>query len=836
MLFETLVQDLRIGFRVLAKEKGFCALAIFVLALGICGVTTMVAVVNGVLLRGFSFPEPQELVDVQLADPVNFDPNNFNARLTTTDFVELKAQATSFKAFAGYLNGSTINMTHNGVAQRLTGGYVTHDFFRTLGVQPVLGRDFLPEEDQPGVNKAVLLSDALWRREFGADPGVLNRAIRINGRTASIIGVMPPRFSFPGNEELWVPVNTEFPPRPRSDRGINFISVIARLKPGLSTEAASAEISTFAGQFAAAFPETNGQFTKGWVRPLIQVFTGGQLTELLVTMLAFCLGVLLIACVNVMNMQFGRATLRTKELAIRSSLGASRSRLVRQMLTESLLLAFLGALLGVALALWATDLLQQSTANLANPIPSWMRFRVDAGVLAFVAAATCVSAVISGFVPAWLASRTSAVEVLKESGRGNTGRSMGVITRGLVVFQVVVTSILLIGALLQAQSILKQQKIDYGYDTTAILGARVGLMEGDYPTPLSRQVFYEKLLRELQSAPELEAAGLTNRFRMVFSGQSSVEIEGRTYAQDSDRTVAQLENISPGTFHVLQQRILDGRDFAESDTDQKQPVAVVNATFARKHFGRESPIGRRFRTIQPNGTGAGPWRQIVGVVTDVRMIAPFNNQTDNAGFYVPFFAAAQGAVAEAAVAPQFATIVARARGASRGEAAAQAVRAVIARVDRNLPPYFVETPKASLDRFIAQNRIIATMFAVFGAVAIVLAAAGLYGVMSFSVNQRTQEFGIRMALGADARTILSMVMNQGAWQLASGLVLGLGSALTVALLAEEKIQNFLFDIRPNDPLTYVSVALLMAGVALIASLVPALRATRVDPMVALHAD
>jgi putative ABC transport system permease protein len=244
-----------------------------------------------------------------------------------------------------------------------------------------------------------------------------------------------------------------------------------------------------------------------------------------------------------------------------------------------------------------------------------------------------------------------------------------------------------------------------------------------------------KLLRELQSAPELEAVALTNRFRMVFSGQSSIEVEGQTYAQDSDRTVAQLENVSPGTFQVLQQRILDGRDFTTSDSDQKQPVAIVNATFARKHFGRESPIGRRFRTIQPNGTGAGPWRQIIGVVTDVRMIAPFNNQTDNAGFYVPFFAAAQGAVAEAPVAPQFATIVARARGASRGEAAAQAVRGVIARVDPNLPPYFVETPRASQDRFLAQNRIIASMFTVFGAVAIVLAAAGLYGVMSFSVNQ-----------------------------------------------------------------------------------------------------
>jgi len=836
MFFETLLQDFRIGLRVLAKEKGFCALAIFVLALGICGVTTMIAVVNGVLLKGFSFPAPEELVDVQFVDPINFTPADFNARMTTSDFVDLKAQQTSFSAFSGYLNGSTINLTHRGVAQRLTGGYVTHDFFRTLGVKPALGRDFLPEEDQPGVNKAVILTDALWRREFGADPSVFNQSIRINGRAASIIGVMPPKFAFPNNEELWIPVNTEFPPRPRNDRGVNFISLIARLKPGATLESASAEATTIARQFGEAYPDTNRQFSQGWVRPLIQVFTGGALTGLLFTMMAFCVGVLLIACVNVMNMQFGRATLRTKELAIRSSLGASRSRLVRQMLTENLVLAGIGAIVGVALALWATDFLQAATSTMTNPIPSWMQFKVDGFVLAFVCGATALSAIVSGLVPAWLASRTSAVEVLKESGRGNTGRSVGVITRGLVIFQIVITSILLIGALLQVQSILKQQEIDFGYDTDGVIAARVGLMEGDYPTADSRQLFYEKLIRELRATPELEDAALTNRFRMIFSGQVQVEIEGKVYARDSDATQAQFENVSSGYHAVMGQRLLEGRGFTDEDSDQRLPVAVVNASFTRKHFGAESPIGRRFRAAVQKGGTPGPWRQIIGVATDVRMLPPFNDQGDNAGFYLPYFATAQGPLAEAAVAPQFGTIVARPQGGIRGDAAAQAVRNVIRKVDPNLPPYFVETPKTSIDGFLGQNRIVAAMFGIFGAVAVILAAVGLYGVMSFSVNQRSQEFGVRMALGADARAILTMVLKQGAWQLLIGLGLGLGMSLLVAILAEQGIGNFLFEVSPRDPLTYLTVSLLLAIVALIASLAPAIRATRVDPMVALHAD
>jgi putative ABC transport system permease protein len=834
---DSLLQDLRIGFRVLMKERAFCALAVGVLALGIGAVATQFAVVNGVILRGFDFPDADRLVDVQMVDPVDFKPGDFNARVTTSDFVELRDQQTSFSTFTAYLNGSTINLTYQGQPERLQGGYVTHDFFRALGVAPVLGRDFLPEEDQAGVNKAVLISDSLWHARFEGSPDVIGRSVRINGRAGTIIGVMPPKFNFPLNEQLWVPLNTEFPVRARNDRNINTVQIIARLKPGVTIEQAQAEISTLARQFAEAYPDTNARFTQGYVRPLIQVFLdGGQVVGILYTLLGFCVGVLLIACFNVMNMQFARAALRAKELAVRSSLGATRSRLIRQMLTESFVIASFGAIIGVALALWATDFLDTSIHMSPNPPPSWMRFTLDGRVVVFVVLATGASALLAGFIPAWLSSRANSLDVLKEGGRGNTSRTVNLLTRGLVVLQIVVTSVLLVGALLQVQSVTRQQNINYGYDTSSVLAARLGLMEGDYPDVASRRLFYERLLRELRAGGQFEGAALTNRMRMVFSGRTWIEVEGRSYLSDSDRTQAELEGVSPGYFDTLNVRLLEGRDFTELDTDQREPVAIVNARFARKHFGAESPLGRRFRTALQDGTNAGPWRQIVGVVSDVRMQNPFNSESDGSGFYVPFFSPAFGPLATEPVAPQFGTIVIRPRPGQRPEALGPTLQAAVNRVDPNLPLYFVATPEQAIAGQLTQVRIIASMFGMFGAIAVILAAVGLYGVMSFSVAQRTQEFGVRMALGADAQRILRMVLRQAGLQLAIGLGLGFSFALVVGTLGREGIEDFLFEIGPLDAKTYLFVGLILTLVSFFASLFPARRATKVDPMVALRSE
>jgi predicted permease len=835
MLIETFFQDLRIGLRVLVKEKSFCALAVTVLALGIAAVTTQFAVVNGVLLRGFSFPQAEQLADVQLVDPTDFTPSNFNSRVTTADFVDLKAQQTSYAALSAYIPGSTINLTCNGVPQRLQGAYITHDFFRMLGVVPALGRDFVPEDDQPGVAKSVLLSDAIWQRDFGGRPDIIGQAVRVNGRAGTIVGVMPPKFAFPQNEQLWIPLNTEFPVRPRSDRNIQGVSVVGRLKAGVSIEQANAEMMAIAKRLSTQFPEDK-QYSLGWIRPLIGAFTGPQLNGLLYTMLAFCLGVLLIACVNVMNMQFARATLRAKELAIRSSLGATRVRLVRQMLTESLLLAAIGAVIGIALSVWSVEWLDDTFHTLPNPIPSWMHFNLDARVLVFVVGSTALAALVSGLLPALMASRANAADALKESGRGNTGRAIGVVTKGLVVFQIVVTSVLLIGSLLQLESILRQQHLDYGYDTASILSARMGLMEGDYPTNESRVLFFEKLIRDLRTNPAIASAALSNRFQMIFSPSGPIEIEGKKYLTEKDRPIANYENVTDQYFATTGQRLIEGRDFTLADNDPKQPVAIVNAAFAKKHFGTGSPLGRRFRSVGNSGTVFDPWRTIVGVVSDACMLGPFPQKNDNSGYYTPFTAFVYGDGKPVINGLQFATVIVRLRGDQRPESFAAGLRAAVNQVDPGLPLYFVGTPKANLDGQISPNRVIATMFTLFGAMAMLLASVGLYGVTSFAVNQRTQEFGIRMALGADSRLILGMVLKQGAWQLGLGLALGLLLALTISLLANDGIKTFLVETSPRDPATYAFVALLLGAVAFLATLVPARRATRVDPMTALRAE
>ncbi|MEO6004931.1 MAG: ABC transporter permease [Opitutus sp.] len=837
MFIETLFQDLRIGLRVLFKERGFCALAVTVLAMGICAVTTMFSVVNGVMLRGFSFPNAERLVSVQFIDPSQSTFFGVANQIFALDYQELAAHQTSFQSTAAYINGSTVNVTYNGNPQRYTGAYVTNDFLKILGVAPVLGRDFTASDNAPGAVTVTLIGHNLWQRDFGSNPNIVGTAIRLNGKPATIIGVMPPGFGFPQNEEIWIPLYNEFPPKPRNDQTAqgNAPAVLALLRPEVSIEQANLEVSAFAQRLSREFPETNKGFSVGLVEPLIKTFTPRPVRGTLLAMLAVCGAVLLLACANVMNMQFARATMRAKELAIRSSLGATRLRLIRQMLTESMLIAALGATIGVLGAYWSTDYLLTAARNLANPVASYITFTIDGPVLIFVVGVTMLSAIVSGILPAWMASRANPVEVMKESGRGNTSRSIGLVTRGLVVLQILLTSIILIASLLQLQSIIHQQKLDYGYDNTAVLSARMGLMDGDYPNGEARRLFYERLVRELRASPETEDAALTNRFRMTFAGNARVEIEGHAYNDDKERPNVNFENITDHYFSTLGIAFREGRDFTNADNDLKQPVAIVNAGFAQKYYPGESAIGRRFRTVGNNGVLFGPWRTIVGVVADVRMLGPINPPNVEAvGFYVPFSATTFGP-ASAPTAPQFATVAVKPRG-TRAAGFANNLRRQVNKVDPNLPLYFVGTPQANQETFLGGQRIIATMFTVFGAVAMVLAAVGLYGVMSFSVNQRTQEFGIRMALGADNLRILRMVVRQGSRQLALGLALGLGASLVIAVLFSDGIGNTLFQVSPRDPLTYGSVALLLSIVSLTATLVPARRATKVDPMIALRAE
>jgi putative ABC transport system permease protein len=832
MILESFAQDVRIGLRVLIKEKTFCFLAVLVLALAICGVTTQFTVVNAFVLRGLSFPHPEQLVGVGLIDPQGTPQNNnFGAGNipSAQDYEDLRAAQQSFSAVAAYLNGSTINVSYQNNPQRYTGGYVTEDFFRIVGVSPIMGRDFTADDNKPGAEKVAILGHEIWQRDFNADPKIVGQSVRINGRAATIIGVMPQNFKFPVSEQLWVPYYNEFPLKPRGDLEGGTVGplIMGRLKPGVSLDQVNAEFTGLAKRMAKDNPKTNGQLVSASVQPLLNTFTGPQLRQTIYAMLGAVLLVLLIACVNVMNMQFGRAALRAKELAIRGALGATRWRIVRQMLTESLLVAVFGAIVGVLLAQWAVSLLIRATNALPFPLPYWVRFDIDAKVLVFTVGIVLVATLLSGLVPALISARGNAAEMMKEGGRGNSSRLVNVITRVLVVGQIALTAALLIAATLQIKSIRNQTTLNYGYDENGVYSARMGLFEGDYPTSDARQQFFAKTLRALRADPAFDGASMTGRFRMTFGGFGQYEVDGQTYVTDRDRPQGNFEFISDGYFASIGLRILEGRDFTIDDSDAKQPVAMVNTSFAQKYFGHESPLGRRVRIFNP--AQPQPWRTVVGVVPDTLMQGPFNQQTDNSGFYVPLLGVPP--------APQFVTIVVRPHPGQRAETLGAALSHAVAQLDPNLPVYFTGTPARLHDEILGVNRITAVLFTMFGAVAFILSAVGLYGVMSFSVNQRTQEFGIRMALGADAARIFRMVMTQGAWQLGIGLFLGAGAtALLLGAVGAAALQNILFKVNAFDPTLYFAVAGLLTAVAALSCFVPARRATRVTPIVALRAE
>jgi putative ABC transport system permease protein len=834
MILENFSQDIRVGLRILFKEKTFCILAVLVLALGIGGAMTQFAVVNAIVLRGFSFPHPEELASVGLIDPKASDQNNNfgNGNIPAAqDYEDIKAAQKSFALMAGYLSGSTINVTYNNNPQRYTGAYITDDLFKIIGVSPVLGRDFRADDNKAGAPKTAILGDKIWRRDFNADPTIVGQSVTINGKGATIIGVMPPGFEFPFSEELWTPLYNEWPPTPRGELFLGANSrapaVLGRLRPGVTLDQANAEMIAIARNIAADNPKTNQNFTSASVMPLINAFTGVQLRQIVWAMLGAVIVVLLIACVNVMNMQFGRAALRAKELAVRSALGATRWRLVRQMLTESLVVAIFGAIGGTLLAFWGTDMFDKVVKAAPFPPPYWWKFTIDGRVLTFTLAITLVATIVSGLLPAFLSSRGNPAEVMKEGGRGNSSRLVNVITRVLVVGQIALTAALLIAAMLQIKSVRNQTKLDYGYDENSLYAARLALMEAPYPTEESRRDFFTRAVRELRNNPQFESAAMTDRFRMTFAPGGQYEVDGQSYLTDRDRPRGNFESVSDGYFTTLGLRLREGRDFTIEDSDAKQPVAVVNASFARKHWGNQSAIGHQLRIFNPGKEQ--PWRTIVGVVPDTLMQGPFDQQTDAAGFYMPLLGASP--------ATQFATVVVRPRAGVRADTLGPVLSKAVAVLDSNLPTYFPGTPAQFHADILSGNRTIATLFSIFGVVAFILSGVGLYGVMSFSVNQRTQEFGIRMALGANAARILRMVMTQGAWQLGIGLVLGVGGiALLLGVVAAAALSNILFKVNPLDPTIYLLVSGLLTFVAAASCFVPARRATRVNPMIALRTE
>jgi putative ABC transport system permease protein len=804
------LQDIRVGLRVLLKERSFFAIAVLVLALGIAGVTTQFSVINSALLRGLPFPDSDRLVRVALRDPA-WAPGRTRAFWLDTAPTWSHGHQ-SVEGLAGYFVAGSFIVTIGDVPQRFSGAHVTDDFFALLGVRPALGRVFTPADNRPDAPRVTVISDSLWKSDFAHDPAILGRTIRLNGKIATVIGVMPPDFNFP-RDQLWLPLFNEYTgnnPGPGNLIGGSF-SVLARLKPGATLDQAAAEFNALAQRAARDFPATNQKLTEVVIEPLLNSFVGRDARQLMFLMLAAVAAVLVIACVNVMNLQFARAARRAKELAVRGALGASRARLIAQMLTESLLVAGAGGALGVLLAAWAVDY----CATLNSSLPPWIHFEIDGTVLAFTVLATAISVFVSGLLPALIASRTDALDALKEGGRGHTNRLVQRVTGALVIGQIALTGALLIASLLLVKSVQSRHALDFGYDLGSVLAGRMNF-ETDYHDDDSLRAVQEKIVQHLRASPGFTHAAFTSRRNMMQGVETGLQLEGR------DRVAARawLEFVSADYFATLGIHPLQGREFGVSDTADRPPVALVNATFAQKYFGRENSLGRRIRADGADD----PWLTVVGVVPDTLMQGPLDAHSDGAGIFVP---------TSIAPAPYMTLVV---RGRTGPARLADALRREILQVNPNLAIYAINTPEGFLRSAIAPTRAATTLFSVFGLVAVILSVVGLYGVATFSVSQRTQEFGVRIALGATPGRIMALVLRQGAVRFSAGTGLGLMLAFALTQIGGAAINDLLYKTSPHDPATYGIVTALLAVATLFACFVPARRATKVDPMTALRAE
>ena len=816
------MSDLRFAFRLLRKEQAFTLVASGILALGVGAVATQYSVVNSFLFRGLPFPDAEQLQFIQRNVPDNARVDN---GVPGADLDDWRKQQTCYEDLAGFLNGSTVNIVVDSEARRYTGAYVTPNFLKVLGARVALGRDLTEDDNLPGAPRVTLIADGLWKRDFGGKPDVIGKSFRMNGRNATVVGVLPTEFARFGQEEFWIPLYNEFDLRERKPSTTTTLGVVGRLKKTASTDQAQVQLNTIAARLATTYPETNRDFTEVRIKSVSSFFFGDQFRGLLFVMLAVVGTVLLIACVNVMNMQFARTVMRGKEIAIRSAMGASPWRVMRQMLIEGIVLASVGAALGILLAVWAIDLVWKGNEALPFPLPSWMHINLDFRVLFVVAGCAVLSGILSTLLPAWLATRSNLHTTLKDTGRGNSSATASRLSRVFVIFQIALTCALLVATLFMVRSIWNQQNVDCGYDTHSVLTARMGLFEADFPQPADRFKFYDRVVRELRNRPDFADVAMTDRFRTMFSPYEEMRIEGVAYERDKDVPSAFRAAVSDGYFKSINLRPLEGREFEADDREERLQVALVNATFAKKFFPGKSPVGQKIRDGKMEENR--PWRIIVGVVPDTLLQGPFDNLRDGAGIFVPL---------EAAPAP-FMTIVIRPREAGRDPMAlVPALREEMRKQDANLPLYFISTPAQTLNEMLAGQRLVTTLFGCFGGIAIILAAAGLYGVMAFSVNQRMSEFGIRVALGALGQQILTLVYRQGTRQVLIGLAAGMATAVILLRVFATGLRNFLFQVQFSDPLIYLGVATMLALVAALACLFPALRASRVDPIEALRAE
>ena len=806
-------QDIRYGVRMLLKAPSISIVATIALALGIGANTAIFSVVNAVLLRPLPFASSEQLMNVWETDSVR---GSTRGSASYPNFVDWREQNHVFEHISTYHNSDFI-MTGRGESTRLQGAVVNADLFPLLGVTPVIGRGFLPAEDNPGEGgRVVVLSQGLFQKRFNSDPNIVNQSMVLDGKSYTIVGVMPGAFQFPVQNdpvELWttVALDREGKEPITEERGAHYMEVIARLKPGVSKEQAQAEMTAIGTRLEQQYPDKN-LHRNIRVQPTLEALVGDVRPALLILLGAVGF-VLLIACANVANLLLARAMSRHKEMAIRSALGASRMRVVRQLLTESVLLSLAGGLLGLVLAVWWSDLL---VALGKENIPRALQVGLDWRVLGFTLLVSLLTGVVFGLVPALHSSKTELTESLKEGGRsGAEGARRNRIRGVLVVGELAIAVVLLVGAGLLIQSLWRLRQVSPGFESQNLLTFVVGIPEVKYPTDKQAQ-FYRDLIGRIQSLPGVRS--VSSVIPLPLSGDAfsiSFETEGRPVAK-GDRPSADFFAVQGDYFKTLGVSMLQGRDFTERDNKQGPPVIIVNQAFARKFFPNEDPVGKRIRPGISTDTDDPAMREIIGVVSDVR-----NRNLSSElrpGYFLP-----------AAQMPfnQMTLIV---RTTNDPHSVITAVQNEVHAMDNELPIFNVKTMDDYISATVAGPRFNATLLVIFAGVALILTIVGLYGVMSYSVAQRTNEIGIRMALGAQTSDVLRLIVSQG-FKL---VLIGLGIGLVGAFGLMRVIASLLFGVTTKDPLTFAAVAVLLALVALLACYIPARRATRLDPLNALR--
>jgi len=812
----TLLQDIRFGLRMLLKSPSISIVATIALALGIGANTAIFSVVNAVLLRPLPFPNSDSLVAVFETDTQR---GQVRGSHSYPNFFDLRAQNTVFEHAACYRSGDYI-MTGRGEPARLQGAVVTADLFPLLGVQPMLGRVFLPDEDKPNeTGRVVILSHALFQKRFNGDQSILNQAITLEGIKFTVVGVMPPSFEFPIQNdpvELWTTIAGDASGSEpiTGQRGAHFLNVIARLKPGVTEEKAQAELTAIGARLEQQFPDTNTHKSLR-VDSALKALVGDIRPALLILLGAVAC-VLLIACANVANLLLARATSRHKEMAIRAALGASRTRVVRQLLTESVLLSLVGGGVGLLLAVWWSDLL---VALGKEDIPRAVHVGMDWRVLGFTLGVSLLTGLIFGLAPAFHSSKTELVDSLKEGARGTSAGSFAnVVRKALVVIELGFAVLLLTGAALLIQSLWRLQSVNSGLQPENVLTFNVTLPEVKYKSGDQGQFFID-LKQRLESTPGVQSASAI--LPLPLSGDRfsiSFEIEGRPMAP-KDHPSADFFSAGVGYFKTMGIPVVKGRDFDDRDKHGSNPVIIITETFARQYFPNEDPLGKRIKPgISSYENEASVMREVVGVVGDVRNR---NLSTESKpAYYVP-----QTQV-------PFSQMVTVVKTVGEPRSLISAATKEVAAMDQDIPLYGVKSMEEYLSASVAAPRFSTTLLSIFAGVALVLTVVGLYGVMSYSVAQRTNEIGIRMALGAQSSDVLLMIVKQGSMLILLGLTIGLVGAYALTRV----ISSLLFGVTAKDPFTFAAVAVLLAVVALLACYIPALRATKVDPMDALRCE